>query len=639
MVFNRRLKISNQRLPSSALRTRTDGLLLAGFCAFLFFYGLGAFGLIGADEPRYAQVAREMLDRHDWITPLLGGHPWLEKPPLYYWQAMVAYSVLGVSDTAARVPSALDATLLVVAVYLFFRRFRRGVEVDAALITASSAGVIGYARAASMDMPLAATFGIAMLAWWAWRESGERVYLALFYAFLALGMLAKGPVAPFLAALIIALFAAITREQPLISKTLWLPGILLFGGLALPWYILVQLHNPQFVREFILEHNLERFSTNLYHHPEPFWYYLPVALLALVPWLVFAIAAFVRPVRIWWAERKSTRTIAPEPGLTSDGLERRRHPEPSRSSDGAEDLAHSAENAGSRGINRPAASLPPVEAGGLPECAGLRDDAGPEARTEPLSDLGLQFNLFACCWLIVPVVFFSFSRSKLPGYILPSVPAAAVLLGSYLREQFNQQESLSKWMSALHAIIAAAPIAPAILIGYIVTERSLPKDQPTLYFVSTEYELFAFAIAFVLALAVALTLMSRLGLRMLRFVTLVPVVLAVAAVLKLGTVSIDRTLSARPLARALASLEMHQLPLAVCGASRELEYGLAFYRNQIITRCELSPLPAQEHLLIAPSTWKSEVARQTAGRPVSFLGHYSPQNVDYYWVAGDGVKP
>ena len=110
-------------------RTRTDALLMAGFCAFLFFYGMGQFGLIGADEPRYAQVAREMLERHDWITPVLGGHPWLEKPPLYYWQAMLAYSVLGVTDVAARVPAAIDATLLVIAVYLFFRRFRRGVEI------------------------------------------------------------------------------------------------------------------------------------------------------------------------------------------------------------------------------------------------------------------------------------------------------------------------------------------------------------------------------------------------------------------------------------------------------------------------------------------------------------------------------
>src|SRR3954467_1436191 len=112
-------------------RTRTDVLLLAGFCTFLFFYGIGQFGLIGADEPRYAQVAREMLDRSDWITPTLGGHAWLEKPPLYYWQAMLSYGVFGVSDSAARIPSAIDATLLVIAVYLFFWKFRRGVEADA----------------------------------------------------------------------------------------------------------------------------------------------------------------------------------------------------------------------------------------------------------------------------------------------------------------------------------------------------------------------------------------------------------------------------------------------------------------------------------------------------------------------------
>src|SRR5215472_10424781 len=91
-------------------RTRTDILLLAGFCTFLFFYGIAQFGLIGADEPRYAQVAREMLDRHDWITPTLGGHAWLEKPPLYYWQAMIVYRLFGVTDASARIPSAVDAT-------------------------------------------------------------------------------------------------------------------------------------------------------------------------------------------------------------------------------------------------------------------------------------------------------------------------------------------------------------------------------------------------------------------------------------------------------------------------------------------------------------------------------------------------
>ena len=281
-------------------RTRTDVLLIAGFCGFLFFYGMGQFGLIGADEPRYAQVAREMLERHDWITPVLGGQAWLEKPPLYYWQAMLAYSVLGVQDVASRIPGAVDATLLVIAVYLFFRKFRRGVDLDAALMTASCAQVIGYAHAASMDMALAATFSMGMLAWWAWRESGKRVFLAGFYVCMALGMLAKGPVAPVLAAAIIVIFALAAGEFRLVAGTLWLPGIALFCAIALPWYFAVQLRNPQFFREFILQHNLARFSSNLYHHRQPFWYYLPVTALAFVPWTVFVIAAFVESIRIWW---------------------------------------------------------------------------------------------------------------------------------------------------------------------------------------------------------------------------------------------------------------------------------------------------------------------------------------------------
>lgn len=535
-------------------RTRTDILLLAGFCIFLFFYGLGQIGLIGADEPRYAQVAREMLERHDWITPVLGGHAWLEKPPLYYWQAMLAYSVLGVSDVSARIPSALDGTLLVIAVYLFFRRFRPGVEIDAALITASCAGIIGYARAASTDMPLAAAFGIGMLAWWAWHESDQRVFLFAFYFFMAIGTLAKGPVAPVLGAAVIILFAAACRDWRVISRTLWVPGMVLFFIVSVPWYIAVQMANPQFFREFILEHNLARFSTNLYHHPEPFWYYVPVTALAIVPWIVFVGAAAFESIRIWWKERKAN---------------------------GGED------------------------------------------------DKEFQLQVFTCCWLAVPVVFFSISQSKLPGYILPAVPAAAILLACHLRQCCELEVPVPKWLAILHAVVASALVVPALLVGAIVIQHRLPRGRPLV---------FAVIVAVILCVAIALTLMGRTRLKMLRFVTLIPVVLAVAAVLKLGTTAIDQKMSARPLAVELAGLETQKLPIAVCGASREVEYGLAFYRNEVVARYEASGVPAGEHLLVAPRTWMDNVAKETAGRRVSLLGHYAPQNLDYYWV-GAAAKP
>jgi 4-amino-4-deoxy-L-arabinose transferase-like glycosyltransferase len=535
-------------------RTRTDSLLLAGFCSFLFLYGLGQIGLIGADEPRYAQVAREMLERHDWITPVLGGQPWLEKPPLYYWQAMLAYSIFGVSDWAARLPSVLDATLLVLAVYFFLRRFRPGFELDGALITASSAGIIGYARAASMDMALAAAFTIGMLGWWAWRESGKKIYLAVFYGFMALGMLAKGPVAPFLAVVVIALCAVTVRELRLVLKTFWLPGILLFCAIALPWYFAVQTRNPEFFREFIIEHNLGRFSKNLYHHTEPFWYYLPVTALALAPWTVFVIAALVRTIRLWWAKRTT--------------------------GEGAED------------------------------------------------DSENRFGEFVCCWLFVPVLFFSISQSKLPGYILPALPAGGLLLAEYLRQRLEQNEPAAKALVVLHALLAGLLIVPALLIVYLIRQHSFPGGRPMLG---------ALSVGFVLCGGIALTLVRKAGLRMLRFVTVIPVLLTVWAVLKLGSNDLNERLSARLLQEQIARVPTHPLPLAVYHVPRELEYGLTFYRNGLTFNYDWGSVPREEHLLVAPENSQVEIVKVVAGRRVSYLGHYAAQRVDYYWVAAAGA--
>jgi 4-amino-4-deoxy-L-arabinose transferase-like glycosyltransferase len=536
-------------------RARTDSLLLAGFCAFLFLYGLGQFGLIGADEPRYAQVAREMLEHHDWITPVLGGRPWLEKPPLYYWQAMLAYSIFGVSDWAARLPSAFDATLLVLAMYFFLRRFRPGLAVDGALITASSAGIVGYARAASTDMALAAAFAIGMLGWWAWGESGKRIYLAVFYAFMALGMLAKGPVAPFLAAVVIVLYASIVGEVRVILKLFWLPGIVLFCVIALPWYVAVQMRNPQFFYEFIIQQNLARFSENLYHHREPFWYYLPVTVVALAPWTVFVTVALVQAVRAWWAKRRVL---------------------------------------------------------------------------EAALDSEKRFGIFASCWLLVPVVFFSVSQSKLPGYILPAIPAGALVLVIYLRQHLEQREAEppAMWLVVLHALLAAAPIVPALLIAYLITQHRIPGGQPMLV---------ALGVAFVLCAGIALTLVRQTGLRMLRFVTVIPVLLVVGIVLRLGSVDVDETYSARPLAREIAGIETHPLPLAIYHVRRELEYGLTFYRNRLTFNYGWGSVPEEEHLLVAPENSQAEIAKLVAGRRVSYLGHYAAQRVDYYWVAAAGA--
>ena len=120
---------------------------------------------------------------------------------------------------------------------------------------------------------------------------------------------------------------------------------------------------------------------------------------------------------------------------------------------------------------------------------------------------------------------------------------------------------------------------------------------------------------------------------MLRFVTLIPVVLCVGAVLKLGSVAIDQTLSARPVAQEIASIQNHPLPLAVYHVKRELEYGLSLYRNQLTLNYGWGVVPQQEHFLVAPENSQVEVAKLVGGRHVSYVGHYAAQHLDFFWVA------
>jgi hypothetical protein len=145
--------------------------------------------------------------------------------------------------------------------------------------------------------------------------------------------------------------------------------------------------------------------------------------------------------------------------------------------------------------------------------------------------------------------------------------------------------------------------------------------------------LVALTVAFILCVSIALTLIRPSGLRMLRFITLVPVVLTMGAALKLGSVALDQKLSARPLSREISSMETRKLPLAIYHVPRELEYGLTFYRNQLTLNYDWGSVPQQEHLLVAPENSQSEIAKLVAGRRVAYLGNFPAQHVDYYWIA------
>jgi len=556
-----------------------ETVTLAAFCAFLLFFGLGAFGLVGADEPRYAQIAREMLARHDWVVPVLNGKPWLEKPVLYYWEAMVSYSVFGVSDWAAKIPGAFSASTMVIAIYVFWKRVTKSittkdteghdstsavpqigssaVALDAALMTLATAGVIGYGRAASTDMPLAANFTIGMLCWAARyaepetpNENGWQTRfhprLLLFYSFMALATLAKGPVAPGLAAIIIVIFAAVRRDAKVIWQTLWWPGIAVYLAVAAPWFWLVQQRTGNFFRFFFLEQNFQRYTSNTYHHPQPFWFYIPIMLLALAPWTVWAVCAWI---------------------------------------------------------------------------ASLRGVAASRRATQPATDTPFtQLEQLLVIWAIVPVVFFSFSGSKLPGYILPAVPACTLLaaMGIDKKMRSGGRQTL---LVLVHSAIAASLVAAVIIAPY----KTLRVPVTTAAIVAaTVAGLAIFA-------GITITLMRR-GLPWLRFVTLVPVVLAVAYILRIGAPAFDAKLSARPVAQELARIETKPERVAVLHVKRELEYGLNFYRNQPIASYDRAEIPVGEHLVVARSGSESELTELVGGRRVVRLGEFPPQQVEFFWV-------
>lgn len=284
---------------SRALPPRAAALLLA-LVAALLLLRLGAVPLLGPDEPRYARVAVEMKRAGEWVTPTLQGEAWLEKPPLYYWAAGLAYRALGESETAARLPSVLAAVLMVGATALVGARvFGAAAGLHAGFVLGLAVLPFAYGRAASMDMMLAACVTIAQ-GLVALRLLGIAGRLAMPAAgvFVGLGLLAKGPLGLLLPALATGSYLLLTRDRDAWRRILSPAAAILAMAVALPWYVLAWRENGQaFVDVFLLNHNLQRFTSTIHRHPGPFYYYVPVVLLGLAPWsgLVGPALARVRP--------------------------------------------------------------------------------------------------------------------------------------------------------------------------------------------------------------------------------------------------------------------------------------------------------------------------------------------------------
>jgi len=341
-------------LHPSALAKRVYVFLFLFIIAF-YLFGLGHLPLLGPDEPRYAQIAREMFVTGDVITPRLGGHTWFEKPSVLYWMIAAGFKIFGVSEWSARLGPAVCGLLTVAAVASVGQKIDKTFGFWSLVVTATCLGLIVFSRAASFDVVITMTVTWS-LAFFLLRElSNKRVFLVGFYAFIGLSLLAKGLVGVVIPFGVVGVYYLLRRAWP--DRSVWFSlfwGVPLAVAVSAIWYgPVIARHGWGFIDEFFIQHHFARYVSNKYHHPQPLYFYPAIILMLTVPWTPFFVAALIKARRWTWRAADELSIV----------------------------------------------------------------------------------RVFALAWLLLPIVFFSFSGSKLPGYVLPALPAAALLIADVVRHK------------------------------------------------------------------------------------------------------------------------------------------------------------------------------------------------------------
>lgn len=553
------------RPPPSFSRHR---LLLAGLAVAIawttWFNGAGQLGLLGPDEPRYVSIARAMVETGDWVTPRLNGEPWFEKPVLYYWGAAVAFSVFGESEMAARLPSAVAMLVASAAlVALAVRSFSPSTALALAFLLPSMLATIAFARAASTDMVFTATLTLAFVAGArvmelltattaglgavgfgtvgfrtvslrtvgpgtvgprgaslsavglsaVGRSRERRAWLAAFGAALGLAVLAKGPAALLLVGGSLVLCSLLLGNWRWALMFAHPVAPAAFALVALPWYVLCALRNPDFVRVFLLEHNVQRFLTPVFAHEQPWWYFGVVLMVGLVPWTTVLAPA----VRDAW--RDVTRR-------------------------------------------------------------------------------GSSTAVLALCWAVVPLAFFSVSRSKLPGYILPMFPPLALLMA---RAMAAALESAGRG----RLLLASAGGLLVVTAGLVASLASRAVPPPLAEAVAT-LGLTSTWPAAIAAAGIGIALLALRGREWLALgLTSTVMAILVIGVNERIVPALDAHLSARAAAVA-ASDAAEGGPIFEFGLERTMDFGLDYYLRRDLP--EWSPEAGEGVVVVRATTARTFAA-------------------------------
>lgn len=285
-------------------------LLLA---ALTFFAGLGRGAITDSDEAFYAESAREMVASGDWLTPYYNYETRFQKPVLYYWLTSATYLVTGASELGARLWAALAGVGLVLVTAACGRRwYDETTGLLAGAIVATNFGYFSIGRMALPDLPL--TFCITLSIWAAFistleSERSPRKFVVLAALGLGLGFLMKGPVGLLIPAIVIVPVLMIERRSIGLNPVDIVLGFVIMLAVALPWYVAMWMqHGNEYLQSFFVGDNFERFATDRFNDPRPWWFYLPVVAGGLLPWTPLALT-WLGPITQFLRGRRGLHTI------------------------------------------------------------------------------------------------------------------------------------------------------------------------------------------------------------------------------------------------------------------------------------------------------------------------------------------
>lgn len=278
-------------------------------CAALWFGMLGQRDLFDPDEGRYAGIPAAMVDTGDWLTPRLNDFKYFEKPVLQYWGTAVAFKVFGKSNTSARLFTAvLGFSAALFAMLVAFRLYGGQAAIYTFLLSISYLMVVAFGHYLTLDMALSAllVMGIGSLViahTSRANESHTRNWMLIGWFALALATLTKGLVAIVLPAATVVVYSLWQRDWGLWKGLHIFKGMVLFLVVTAPWFIMVSIANPEFPEFFFIHEHFNRYTSEVHSREGPIYYFIPVLLLGVAPWLITSLRSLVSPGFTWPPDR------------------------------------------------------------------------------------------------------------------------------------------------------------------------------------------------------------------------------------------------------------------------------------------------------------------------------------------------